>query len=57
MDIPQEPKQFMTAILEIYEHFSGIVAEAFGGAVPFTDALHRACCDFINKNAITTCVS
>lgn len=49
----QDPKQYVTTILDVHTKYSGLVSTAFKNDTGFVAALDKACGKFINNNAIT----
>ena len=48
-----DPKVYVTTILDTHKKYSNLVQEAFTGEAGFVAALDKACAKFINKNAVT----
>ena len=48
-----DPKMYVTTILDVHKKYSGLVGDAFSNEAGFVAALDKACGKFINKNAVT----
>ncbi|RWS31532.1 cullin-1-like protein [Leptotrombidium deliense] len=48
-----DPKLYVTTILEVHKKYSGLVISAFGSEAGFVAALDKACGKFINNNSVT----
>jgi cullin 1 len=48
-----DPKQYITAMLEVHKRFSTLVSQAFKHDAGFVQAMDKAFTAFINKNAVT----
>ncbi|RWS17083.1 cullin-1-like protein, partial [Dinothrombium tinctorium] len=48
-----DPKLYVTTILEVHKKYNGLVVSAFGSEAGFVAALDKACGKFINNNSIT----
>ena len=48
-----DPKMYVTTILDVHKKYSQLVREAFSNEAGFVAALDKACGKFINKNAVT----
>lgn len=48
-----DPKIYVTTILDVHKKYSLLVADAFSNEAGFVAALDKACGKFINKNAVT----
>ena len=49
-----DPKTYVTTILDVHKKYSLLVYDAFANEAGFVAALDKACGKFINKNAVTT---
>ncbi|CAJ0581356.1 unnamed protein product, partial [Mesorhabditis spiculigera] len=50
---PNDPREFMRAVLAVHQRYNQLVAKSFQNEPGFTQALDKAAENFINKNAIT----
>lgn len=49
----QEPKLYVSTLLQVHRKYNALVLTAFGNDVGFVASLDKACGKFINNNAIT----
>lgn len=49
----QDPKQYVSSILEVHRRFRTLVTQSFNHDAGFVQALDKACTAFINTNQVT----